>query len=325
MMITRRTRSITRYLRSMSANSEFWLGVPAESHRDSLARLGFSIPFEIGEQVLPSAEFGPACRRNAEGQTVVHRDKPKETAYRQAEWHWEEFRGPYETVAQSRIVDVPYQRYPRTQLPPFAVEISIKRDISDVVQAVCGPFAHSPADDQRSTNSAKMLVELFGECRILSGKLVPWVSAPIRHLNWELLPPGKHPWKSAMSALEKVIKKSKEGSQPVIRARYEAIGRHGPEFVAVGKGGFDGYVVFGFPTLGLCMLESRTINNATYVLNESSWEAVSRMSKAEILSSGCHRARLIHREDWFTRVDGILDLSRPNHLERHRGKSRARE
>jgi hypothetical protein len=310
MKFRRKTRGIAKYLTHLRPGEQFWLGQPAEKHLDVLQDLGFSIPFAAGERLLPPADMGPACRRNAEGDVIVHRDQPMETAYRQAEWHWKEFRGRYDTEDCSKIVDVPYKRYPRTEVPPHSAELNIRRGEDGVMHVVAGPLALNAADHERATNTANLFIELFGECSVLRPDLTAWQNVPVRQLNWELLPPGKNPWASAQPALERVVKRAEEGNQPVIRARFETIGKFNPEFVAVGTGGFDGYVVFGFPHLGLCVLECRSVNNATYVLNEDSWEHVSMLSKAEILDAKAHRARFVHREAWFRSVTDLLGRSR---------------
>lgn len=306
MKFNRKTRGIIKYLKHFKPNDQYWLGLLADGHETRLQQLGFSIPLAPGERLLPESKHGPASRRNALGDEIVYRDKPMETAYRQTEWRWTEFRGRYDTEERSKIVDVPYKRYPRTHVPPHGVELTIRRTGNDV-QVIAGPFVVGK-DDPTATNMANVFVEIFGECAVLRDDMTLWAKTPVRQMNWELLPPGKNPWASAQPALQKVVRNADKGNQPVIRARFEAIGEHEPEFVAVGTGGFSGYVVFGFPRLGFCLLESQEVNNATYVLNDTSWERVSMLSKAEILDSNLHRARLVHREPWFR---AIRDLLRP--------------
>lgn len=90
-----------------------------------------------------------------------------------------------------------------------------------------------------------------------------------------------------------------------IDKRHEAISAFKPKFVAVGRGGFDGYVIFGFPSKFLYILESTQVNNATYVLDRN-WEELSTMTKAELLNNNLHRERLIHRENWFAQLNQVL-------------------
>lgn len=306
MKLTKKTRDITKRLIHVKSGHRYWIGLPVENHVKALYDLGFTKPLLHGERLLPSANGGSATRRNCDGEVVVHRDRPKETAFRQAEWHWKEFRGRYQTEERSKIVEVPYKRYPRTHLPPFAVELEIRKSHEGKLYVTAGPFLKSEDQDPTATNTANMFVELFGEATILRFDLTAWEIAPIRQLNWHLLPPGKNPWASAKPKLEDIVRKAEPGNQSVIRARFESIGVFEPEFVAVGCFGFEGYVVFGFPRLGICVLESRSVNNATYVLGSESWEEVSRLTKAQILDVNLHRARLVHREKWFDAIRALL-------------------
>jgi len=118
----------------------------------------------LGESCRAPANGGPACRRNANGDVIVHRDRPMETAYRQAKRHWKESRGRYGSEDHSQIVDVPFKRYPRTETPPYSVELNMRRSDDGVMHVVAGPFAFNTADDERAANTANMFIELFGEC-----------------------------------------------------------------------------------------------------------------------------------------------------------------
>lgn len=315
MKFNRKTRNLRKYLKQLKQKETYWLGLPTDSHKEKLEELGFTIPLAPGERLLPDPKYGPANRRNSLGDEIVHRDKPLETAYRLAEWHWTEFRGRYDREECSKIVDIPYPRYPRTQVPPLSVELGIRKTGNNL-HVVAGPFVLGK-NDSTATNTVNVFIEIFGECAVLRQDMTTWEKAPIRQLNWELLPPGKNPWASAQPALRKVVGSADKGNRPVIAARFDTIGKHEPDFVAIGTGGFNGYVVFGFPRFGFCLLESQEVNNATYVLNESSWEKVSMLSKAEILNGNLHRDRLIHRETWF---GAVRDLLQPRTARRENSK-----
>lgn len=305
MKITRKIRNIAKYLSHIANKETFYIGVPASSnYLESVHNLGFSVPVASGERILPAADFGPATERNADGYMVIHRDQPMETAYRQREWTWKEFRGRYDYQEKSKIVEIPYSRYPRTHIPPYAVHLEVLQNGIGEGLIVAGPFMKEEVQYERAMNTVNMLVEIFGDCIVFNKDLFAWKKAPLRQLNWELLPPGKNPWESAKSALDKIILRAETGNQPVIRARFDAVGKYEPEFIAVGRAGFNGYVIFGFPSRGFCILESQAVNNATYVLKNETFETVSALSKAEILHANAHLARLIHRKGWF----GTLDI-----------------
>ncbi|HDR9808154.1 TPA: hypothetical protein QDC55_005987 [Burkholderia cenocepacia] len=303
MMVSRKTRNINRDLAHLRAGEQYLLGLPLNSiPPQHLERAGLGARPTNGTCVLPPATRGAASRRNANGFDIIHRDQPKETRYRQISWTWREHHGR-DTVERTGVKDVPYLRYPRTFIPPYAVELQIQTRPDGASFVVAGPFTVGTELDVVATNTANVFCEQFGGYEILNVALGAWVAAPLRRVNWELLPPGRNPWLSAKPALDRIVSSAPAGNRDVIAARFAAIGSHSPDFVAVGAAGFDGYAVFGFPRQGFCLLESRQVNNATYVLSDTDWERVSQMSKAEILSAGAHQRRLIHTRNWFDELE----------------------
>lgn len=310
MQINRKTRNINKYLNHLQPNELYMLGLLVDAGVEKqLQGLGLTVPLVPGQRMLPPTKKGrPACRRNANGFYIVHRDQEMETAYRQVVWHWTQFVGRDSTEEKSKLVDVPYRRYPRTFVPPYSVEMEIKVREDGKLFVVAGSFNKDDAYTVSATNTANMLRETIGAFEVLDKDLSSWVSTPIRRLNWQLLPPGKNPFESAVPALEMMVARAPAGNQGVLRARLSAVGSKKPDFVAIGMGGFDGYTVFGFVKHKFCVLESPQVNNATYVLPMESWEAVSQMSKAEILNANAHKARIIHTRSWFDALDSILDI-----------------
>lgn len=306
MIVNRKTRNINRHLTHLSSGEEYFVGLPVSAVQiDHLHRLGFETPLQNGHCILPPAKRGAASRRNAEGFDVIHREQPKETMYRQISWSWTEHHGR-DKVEMTGVKDVPYLRYPRTRIPPYAVEIQVQKRMDGTPFIVSGPFRVQDDLDLVATNTANVFREQLGGFEVLNPALDTWIAAPIRRLNWELLPAGPSPWASAKPSVDRIVESAAPGNRPVIAERFAAIGKYEPEFVAIGRGGFDGYVVFGFPRYGMCLLENRQVNNATYVLAESSWMTVSQFTKAEILASRAHRGRLIHTRGWFDDLDGLL-------------------
>jgi len=272
-----------------------------------LQRVGFTSKAEVGERVLPSA-LGPASRYNAHGGTLVHRGQPMETVYRQIEWTWIEWHGR-DRVEKTDFRDVPYKRYPRTRVPPPAIELSIASVASGQNLVVAPPFEYRRSTAANLMLSINLVLELFGACDILDQDLVPILAVPAMRVNWTILPKGKMPWETLKPHLDEVIGRQKPMNRKIAEHRLKVITRHGPEFAAVGRGGFAGYVVFGFPTKSLFILECVRYGNATYVLDRD-WEILSQMTKAEILNNAYHKARFIHVDRWEARVARLLASAR---------------
>jgi hypothetical protein len=299
-------RSLGTHFRGIAQRTPVVLGLAdLDSHRDALTMAGFSTPLVIGETVLPTSA-GKVSSYNAEGDYIVHRDQPMETAYRQIEWTWTEFRGRYDRVERSRVVDVPYKRYPRTFRPPPSVELTISQDASANLILSTPLLAYTAENEEALLHRVNLMRELFGEVEIFTQDLDPVLGVAVRRVNWEVLPPGQMPWPSLQQRLEPLLNQMGARAAPVAEQRLKLLTEeHTPDFAAVGRAGFSGYLVFGFENRGLYVFESLRYGNATYVFT-GDWEALSQMTKAEILAGGLHEHRLIHREGWVAQMRGIL-------------------
>ncbi len=306
MLITKKIRSIEKYLKHIPKDKDFYIGLEVNPNiLKGLQNIGFTKPLIAGEKLLPSKDIGMACKINADGREIINKNLPKEIVSRQIQWTWKEFAGRNQTIEKTKITDVPYQRYQRTKIAPYATEIEIKK-ASGKLLAVAGPFKNTKTDFEKATNCAQMFIEIFQRCHVFDDNFYTWLPSKIIKLNWDLLPAGQNPWKSSQNALARFINLGKVGNQPVIKARFDEIGAYNPDFVAIGKNGFSGYVIFGFKDKGVCILESNQTNNATYVLGDSNWANISQLSKAEILSNQLHKDRLIHTKKWFGQLKKTL-------------------
>ena len=275
-----------------------------EVSHERLEEVGFSNTPQLGEKVLPSI-LGPVSRFNAEGSFIRHRDQPMETCYRQRKWTYKQWHGK-ERVEVTEFVNVPFKRYPRTPIPPPGKELSIVV-LPDGRQAVAtvGAITLDPESPKPLLHSINLMLELFSFCEVVDKELLPTGVVPVISLNWKVLPSGEMPWSVLKPCLKRVLDIQKEGTRPVVAHRLEEINSYKPKFVAVGHGGFTGYVVFGFPDLGIFVLECARYGNATYVFEED-WKALSKLSKAEILSQQRHKARIIHQSYWEGRIRALF-------------------
>lgn len=306
MYIRKKLRGIEDHLKPFAPDQVFYIVFTGlENRLADVAKVGFSVPPVAGERLLPSGDFGIACRRNSDGEEIVHKDRPLETHYRQRQWTWKEFRGRYDYEERTKIVDVPYKRYPRSWEKPHGVELQVHTAPNTALLIAAGPFRSGETDQALLLNTVHMFVELFGECRLVKEDMAEEVQLSVRRLNWEVLPPGKYPWARAEPAVDRIIRTVSPGDQAVLRERVKTITAYEPDFIAVGRNGFSRYVVYGWDERELYLLESTEVNNATYVLKKN-WEAVSAMTKAQVLDDGAHHARVVHRGTWWKAIGDLM-------------------
>ena len=160
-------------------------------------------------------------------------------------------------------------------------------------------------DDDLATIGVNVLLELFGEAEFLRENLIALATRQLKRLNWEVLPQGRHPWADLRRAVRGVLDAQGPRKRPVFEHRLSTIGAFGPDFTAVGLAGFSGYVIFAFESRSLYILENAQYGNATYVLNRD-WETLSAMTKSELLDGSLHQDRIVHREDWDSRIRTLL-------------------
>jgi hypothetical protein len=301
----RRIKNLNLYLAHVPAGSSVVIGVKDPGRFTGvLKKLGFTSEMEPGETVLP-APVGPISNFNAVGKSRVHRDQPMETAYRMADWHWQEWHGRYDRVERSKIVDIPYKRFPRTFIEPPSIELQISATTQGERVVTSPPIDYVAEQESLLVHVINLFLEVFRECSVFTQELGEIIIAPVKNLNWRVLPPGRWPWEKLREEIGPLVQRARVGNRAMIEYRLETINRYEPDFVAVGQAGFQGYVGFGFTEKDLYVFESIYTGNATYVFDER-WERLSRMTKAEILDQGLQTARIIHRSKWASRIHSLL-------------------
>ncbi|MBD1905923.1 hypothetical protein NDI37_26875 [Funiculus sociatus GB2-A5] len=303
----KRIRNLELHFRWLPPGKRIVFGVSAiDRFQSLLTKIGFTDTLQIGESVLPPPAFGSISRFNALGKLIIHKDRPKETAYRMVEWHWQEWRGKNSSEEQSKLVDVPYKRYPRTFVLPPSVELKIAAQSQEGEKLITSPMmTYDKRNRTQLLHTINLFLDIFGECQVFHENLDAIINVPIKHLNWTVLPPGRYPWSRLKSQVQSLIQRVPTGNQKMIDNRLETINKHEPDFVAVGRAGFRGYIIFGFTAKNLFVLESIYFGNATYILGER-WEELSALTKAEILSEHLHKDRVIHRVGWHRQIQKLL-------------------
>lgn len=300
----KRVRSIKANAPFLKNGKQYMIGVALDSvSAIKLKKLGISSP-NPGDSILPPS-VGPVSHFNAEGKFVPNKELPMETVYRQAEWCWNQWAGGGDVVKVCKIVDIPYKRYPRTFIEPPSVELSVFFDTDGRVFAVSPAINYNESDDTEFVHTINLFLEIFGECIFFDDSRSQIIKVPLKRLNWQLLPQGIRPWKQLKQELAPIIAQVTKGKISVVEYRIETINQYEPIFAAIGNGGFNGYIVLGFPHKKLYVLESILYGNATYVFGDN-WEKLSQLTKKEILDESLQTDRLIHKESWYGNIGKLL-------------------
>jgi len=286
-------------------NTAFLIGVPCSQVNDEdLLKIGVT-PDSISEGLtfLP-AVIGKTTNINANGQTIIRRDLPKETIYREFDFTRTEFHGRDNPVEVQGSAWRRYERYPRQTLPAPSVNLSIGKVSNDLYF-----FIEIDRNDEHLLHKLNLALELFGEFSIHIRAADGVVSLPtqLRVLNWLILPSGTMTAQEIKETIEASLPpRIKRTILPVITRRLAYIREHEPDMIAVGLAGYRGYIVHNFSKLGISVLESENPDNATYVFDLTNWEALSRLTKTDIIRSNLALHRIIHDASWQQAIANLL-------------------
>ena len=118
-------------------------------------------------------------------------------------------------------------------------------------------------------------------------------------LNWEVVPEG---WTSDLFApFAPVVDVLAPADRAVAQYRLRQIVELGPDFVAVGRGGYRGCGAFGFGDRGRFVIESAYHDNATHVTSRN-WDDLSRHAKSDLLAGLPGDRPIVHSRGWETRL-----------------------
>lgn len=267
-----------------------------------LRAFGFKESDENGTSILPCS-VNRYAKRNAEPFFTIDKSLPLEDYTQTVYWTRYEWAGK---DRRNPVTDFSYinkKRYHRDYFAPYSVYFTLVTD-GDKSYIVSDAIPYSEENQNKLLNTVNMLLGLFGECTVDFTEQESKVKQVV--VNWDILPKGEYPWSTVKKTLGDLTKGHTKTRTEMMLRNCEAIYAKQPDFVAYGRSGFKGYVVLGFAKRNLYILESVVPNNATYVL-ENDWEAISQLSKADILSQELHKERIIHSENWQKNFEKIME------------------
>lgn len=300
----KRIRNVKNYLSEFKTDDNIRVAVKVDSvNKDILNNLGFSSELAVGECILPDARLSKAAMENSEGRCIIRKDIPKEKYDRYWEWSWEDWGGN----THYDFTYITKERYVREYLTPEGVEITIlkSQNGSKWLSTETIPVLEEMYD--RIKLSVNLFLSLFGECHIVNNRF----ETPIRvtkSCDWEILKPGCIPSADIRKSIDRAIERNVTKSKKRFYKRgIDELIENSPKVVAVGTKGFNGYLVFEYPKQGIAILESLMPNNATYILGKN-WEAISRLTKREILDNNLHIDRIFHYQTWSEQIKQYLSI-----------------
>lgn len=290
-IMKRRIINIERYFANLSEDKEFYVSVNADEKNKDL----LGVEAGIDEICIVPQPIGPVTRFNLYGKEFVHTEKKKELREIERDFHIVDWHGTdhYGTCFQSRIC------YPKEYIYPPLTKIYLEKGI--IRSAL---LRRNELESLKHT--INLFLEIFGYCEITDKDEKPiGQNNNIMEVSWRILPPGKYPWVRAKEYLQEYFENAPNKNKNVLINYHKALAKHSPEFLAIGKNSFNGYVVYGYTSKDLFVFESNQLGNATYVF-KGEWEKASKLTKYEIIKGNMCYKRIIHSRSWEETVERLF-------------------
>ncbi|WP_332731934.1 hypothetical protein [Pseudomonas sp. ESBL2] len=262
------------------------------------AELGLNLLIQDGDAIQP-AGVGRVTEYNARGREIKLKDLPLVTKHIPMYRSWQDWHGYPHSGIQIHARDVYQVRF----LTPPGEDLTLR--VIDGNAYIATRLIQITDDPQVILHLANLMLECFGEFEVFDNQRQQIAHVPVRQLHWELLPQGRYPWNVASGIVDPYIQHLKPSEKGVVEYRMREITSYEPDFVATGRGGYQGYFVYGFTDRNLYLLESIYLNNATYVFG-TDWQELSGLTKAEIINGGHEHDRIIHDQHWDSSVRRLM-------------------
>lgn len=291
-------RTLSAFQKILNDKSQVYVALKLDdTYREKLIKIGFPDNLENGMTLLPKS-VGPHSRFNSEGKFGPPlKDLPKVPYTVERYWEWNDWQGNQ----YSKIIHQNRLKWDRDYIPPPSIELTIMEVGGQ--KYIRSPLINTSENGMLIT-AINLFLEIFMDVDFLDVDGCPIVKNLVK-LNWELLPSGTRLSDISSRDLRPLLARKSKNKEAISRYRLSSIEQYKPDFVALGNGGFNGYVVYGFSNRGIYILESMFENNATYIFG-GDWKELSRMTKAEILSAHLQLDRLIHNDSWLARLNSLF-------------------
>lgn len=293
-IVKKRIINPRRYLNALNPGDKLYIATPLSDHDiGTLKRYGL-IPGAGARIPIP---HGSQTAKNADGYWVSLKHLPKIKKTIEHAYHLTDYQGNdiYGVSYYSRMC------YQCEFCSPAEVCFSIEDGV------IYSSILENTAESMYCIKTAmNVMLEMLGRCEIWASNKMP-VAPPIaiQEVPWEILRAGTHNRHEWEAHIQGMIQRRPKAHQSVILKRHEQLWELSPDFCVLGTQNFWGYVVYGFLKHNLFVFESNQINNASYVF-KGEWEAVSKLTKTEILTGNLHEARVFHTDNWYSHIRNVI-------------------
>jgi len=286
-------------------NDAFYVGLPFEEVVANVNRskYGLSANFTEGISMLPNPK-GSTTKQNLKGKFIRKMPEEKTTrtvhiSYRRKDGYHIEF-------------DRDFHVYVRVLTHKFEIKFTCVTNKHGQKLLISPILKYEDTHDSntKSTHIINLFLEIFGDYELFTSELEPAIAFTDRY-DFDVLPKGTiedDDIEYFVEGARRFLKKDEEVQ--AFQKRLNIIKEYNPEIVGKGPNGFFGYIVFGFKELGVVILESMYLGNATYVFDIINYENLIVKNKQEVLNNKLSKKRFLHYDNWETSIRNFLSLKK---------------
>jgi hypothetical protein len=281
---------------------DFYIGILWEDYLKNvdLQKYGLPTTFVNGQEMVPKAKGG-ATKANKSGK--FKRKQPEEKTTRTIEISFINKHGTH--VHYFRDFDV----YVRELVHQFDMKFICRVNEHDqkIVASPVLTYTDQSDTNLMNTHAINLFGEVFGEFEIFDANLNPALKFNKRY-SYDFLPKGElnkgENTKDVLLTVERYLKDPVESA--AFAKRLFVIKEFDPDLRGRGPGGFFGYIVFGFSSKQIVILESMYHGRATYVFDAKNYEEIIIKDKQEIIQNKLMKERFIHNDKWESTIRAYL-------------------
>lgn len=263
----------------------------------------------VPEAVLPAVQNGRYSKFNLWGREVLLKHLPK--VRKTYSWEAPNFgNNGYHDVSMDREV---YQRifyWPKEYEIKMEVVAGGNRTDTHAVIKFSVDIILSKRDEDFEKDlffNLNLLQENTGVSDVFSSSASTAAYIQAIHVNWEILPPGARD--EVIGAILRGITDENPHLGAKIAQRYDLLKSLEPHAFIYDTSGLKRYFGAKFGD-NLVVFENLEYGNAIYVMFEN-WEALSQLSRKDLLRGGYNVIRIVHNPGWEKRLTRIINDFRP--------------
>lgn len=300
----KRIRHANKYLQFyLQENDHFYVGLLFEDFikNQNLIKYNLLKTFINENKIMPKG-IGSVTKVNIKGK--YERKQPEEKVTKKV--HIEYTRRDGAFISYDRNFDV----FVKVLKHKYNVELiyKINKHGQQVVVSDMLHFDETTENIQKNTHIINIYCEIFNDFEIFNSELEPAIHFN-KKFEKDILPKGSLQDDTVFEEIKEFAGRYTRNTetQKAFQKRLHVLKRYDPDVRGKGPSNFYGYIVFGFSSLKIVVLETMYSGNATYIFNEKDYEEKIIQDKQTVLNTKAMLKRFYHHDNWEHKIIAYIE------------------